>query len=121
MSSEEWLLQNRTNLNKEWPGKNGKGDSFNTIEGYSTALHLMEGPYKRFVLLGENVTKCFYHQWEPLKIFSTTEHRRYLLLPHPSGINTWWNSRVNVEKARTALQAFVCWTNQYHLDPYAKT
>lgn len=31
---------------------------------------------------------------------------RGLVLPHPSGINLWWNSASNREDARAALRVF---------------
>jgi hypothetical protein len=33
--------------------------------------------------------------------------RRFLIFPHPSGINRWWNERRNERRARQLLQRFL--------------
>ncbi|MDE2096153.1 MAG: hypothetical protein KGL39_02835 [Patescibacteria group bacterium] len=97
---------NRQNLNARWNGKNGKGDSFDAVEGCTAALKMMdEMRGKKVVLLGLAVAKCFGVVGEWL---ATAEHSgvNFLVLPHPSGINRWWNEGGNERAAMVALRAF---------------
>lgn len=102
----------RINLNSEWIGKaGGKGDIFDRTEGIRTASVLLRGSWTRYVLLGKVVAECFNvtQAGSPPVFLSTVTHgvKSFFLLPHPSGINRWWNNPENVQKAKETLSEFV--------------
>lgn len=97
----------RINLNSEWIGKDGgKGDVFDLAEGKVTAKVLLRGSWTRYVLLGKKVAECFDVKGEFLQ---TVDHgeKHFFLLPHPSGINRWYNDVENVAAAAPKLQEFL--------------
>lgn len=99
----------RINLNSEWIGKlggDGKGDVFDGAEGRASAKVLLRGSWTRYVLLGKKVADAFDVKGEPLQ---TVKHgvKAFFLLPHPSGINRWWNEPDNVAAASEKLSNFV--------------
>lgn len=99
----------RINLNSEWIAKvggDGKGDVFDLAEGRITAGVLLRGSWTRYVLLGQKVAGCFDANGV---VLDTIRHgvKSFFLLPHPSGINRWWNDPENVRRAKDKLQAFV--------------
>lgn len=103
----------RENLNARWNGKSGKGDVFNRDEGERKAVEL-RAQYPKFVLLGAEVARCFGFSTvsEPLALkeaYDDAAHvkRFFLLFPHPSGINRWWNEDFNVFRARKMLREFL--------------
>jgi uracil-DNA glycosylase len=113
LTEAEWLRHRRVNLLARWPGKKArKGDAFDVTAGAAHADHLLVEAH-RFVLLGGLVTQCFgIPKWVPLKIWrldyaNTVGHRQFFCLPHPSGVNRWWNDKRNVRKAERALRLFV--------------
>jgi hypothetical protein len=97
----------RLNLNARWIGRNGKGDQFDFEEGAKRARDfLLRGYAGRVVLLGKSVARCFglrVNFLEPVEMAG----KRFIVLPHPSGINLWWNSKTNVSRARRALRRFL--------------
>lgn len=107
ISMDEFLRFTRTNLNKRCLGKVGKGDDFDMIEGRQTALGLtLLFAYRfDFILLGQKVSQCFGFPWIPLHTFER-DGMRYLLVPHTSGINHWYNSPRHRRAASKALRDF---------------
>lgn len=101
----------RTNLNLMFPGKKGKGDAFDRVGGEAAAKQLMEDPtLERFVLLGSEVCKCFGVPYEHLMVWEFPRPGRILsffCLPHPSGINLWYNDPKNRDQASRNLRKFV--------------
>lgn len=98
----------RRNLNARFNGKVGKGDVFNLAEGKETAARIFhETAATRIVLLGRQVAACFgFRDAEFCKVYDRGG-KRFLILPHPSGINTWWNEPGNKKLAEAALRRFV--------------
>lgn len=71
-------------------------------------LELNFGPFDRIVLLGAEVAGCFGFKGEPLELRVDMDLRKtYLLFPHPSGINLWWNEEFNVFRAKRRLREFL--------------
>ena len=93
----------RTNLLKEFPGKAGKGDLFDHVLALQTALQikieLALFPRPFVLLLGEKVAAAF---GEPRPIFRRFQihNVRAYVVPHPSGVNLWWNNPKNVRRAK---------------------
>lgn len=107
ISASDFILDfARINLNSEWIGKAGKGDVFDAAEGRRAAAVLLQGSWSHYVLLGKNVAKCFDVKDEFL---STICHGRkhFFVLPHPSGINRWWNEPKNIASAEQELCRFL--------------
>lgn len=96
----------RINLNALWIGKAGKGDVFDTAEGYVAAKVLLRGSWTRYVLLGQKVAECFGIKSDPCTVVEAIG-KHFLLLPHPSGINRWWNEPVNRGRASLKLKEFL--------------
>lgn len=107
-ATEFYRSTTRVNLNRRWKGKSGKGDAFDRTEGQIKArqLLLQAETGTRFVILGKSAAECFDLEGEPLTVVER-DGKRFLLLPHPSGINTWWNTPENKLAARHALMDFL--------------
>jgi uracil-DNA glycosylase len=94
------------NLIEKYPGRGGdKGDLFDREEAGAKAMEvlsdLIRGKQRRWVLLmGRNVARCFgQSDREYLVAFGLTPWAQGLVFPHPSGINRWWNSTADEERA----------------------
>lgn len=92
------------NLLEAWPGPDGaKGDAFPIDEARAAAARV------RFrtpvvLLAGHRVARAFgvragYLEW------TTLRGRRAAVIPHPSGINRWWNCPRNRRRARRFIAA----------------
>ena len=104
-----WLYAriDRVNLNAQWNGKQGEGDRFIAFEGRKRALDLnIYDRNKRVVLLGQRVAESFGIHADFLEVLRFNG-KRYLLFPHPSGINRWWNEPGNRLRAQKALKRFL--------------
>jgi len=67
----------------------------------------MDWRVERIVLLGKNVARCFGFNDVPFLAEIHVYGRRFLIFPHPSGTNRWWNERRNERRARQLLQRFL--------------
>ena len=98
----------RRNLNTRWNGKSGRGDRFDAAEGTIEARRVNAEGFRRFVLLGSNVSRCFGFDHEPMRVLAWPSFpQSYLLFPHPSGVNAFWNSAANPRAARAVLRGFL--------------
>jgi len=108
MSYEELMACRRRHLNTRYNGKHRNGDSFDHAKGNINAADvLLDWRVERIVLLGKNVARCFGFRDLPFLAEIRIYGRRFLLLPHPSGINRWWNERRNEQRARQLLRRFL--------------
>lgn len=101
----------RRNILEEWPGKAAKGDAFPRAEALAAAI-LQEREFRgrRVIFLGKGVARAFgfptaeYLKWTPWFLSGIAA-----ILPHPSGVNRWYNDGGNARRAkrflRTALAA----------------
>jgi hypothetical protein len=96
----------RINLNAQWIGKAGKGDVFDISEGYVAAKVLLRGSWTHYVLLGQKVAQCFGIKSDPCTAVEAIG-KHFLLIPHPSGINQWWNKPYNRSRAAAKLKEFL--------------
>jgi hypothetical protein len=103
------------NLLDRFPGKAGKGDAFPIVEARAAALRLMpELNERRVILLGRNVASAFPHEsvrTAPYLFWIRTGDEwsttTWLVLPHPSGVNLWWNDPRHVADASALLRRLV--------------
>lgn len=103
-----YLRCERINLNNEWLGRHRNGsDRFSVNEGKKVAEILLSKAGKsKYILLGRHVARCFGFGWKPLTV-GNIAGKRFLLVPHPSGLNRWWNHKANVVEAKRALRRFL--------------
>ena len=107
MSYDELIACRRRHLNPH-SRKRGKGDAFDHAKGYVNAADvLLDWRVERIVLLGKNVARCFGFRDLPFLAEIRIYGRRFLIFPHPSGVNRWWNERQNEQRARELLQRFL--------------
>ncbi len=110
MDYEAWLSTfSRLNVFTEWPGKDGKGDRFPMSLARERARSIcIEG--RTTFLLGKRVAQAF--GFRPAARFlsdysSPAGKWRIMIVPHPSGINTWWNDPANVRRAKKEVRRFL--------------
>ena len=98
------------NLLPRFPGKAKGGDAFPMDQArvYAEALASFFSRKNSVVLLGRNVAKAF--NLGSLDLLSwhhpvQTHGARTAMVPHPSGINRWYNDEANREKATWFLRS----------------
>jgi uracil-DNA glycosylase len=95
------------NLLEHYPGKSGRGDAFNRDEARRAAERLWPEFPQRTVFVGKAVAGAFgFADIEPCT-WTKVGHRSIALLPHPSGVNHYWNNAANRERARSFLTGLV--------------
>jgi uracil-DNA glycosylase len=105
MSYDELIACRRRHLNTHYSRKR-KG--FDHANGKINAADvLLDWRVERIVLLGKNVARCFGFRDLPFLAEIRIYGRRFLIFPHPSGVNRWWNERRNERRARQLLQRFL--------------
>ena len=89
------------NLLNEWPGRRWPAARAHDVAmSMKPALRKLDD----VVLVGRNVANAFGAlSWDWFEWFYLGEHGdgpRFAAMPHPSGLNRWWNSEVNRQRAR---------------------
>jgi uracil-DNA glycosylase len=108
ISYDELIACRRKHLNGHYNGKRPKGDAFDHAKGNVNAADvLLDWRVERIVLLGKNVARCFGFRDLPFLAEISLYGRRFLIFPHPSRVNRWWNERRNEQRARQLLQRFL--------------
>jgi len=93
----------RINLLRDWPGKQGKGDAFFLDEAKKVADRIqLKG--RMVVLLGKNVAKAFGVSQLPWMTWAELRDGRVAVLPHPSGLNLWYNVLENSKRAQKFMK-----------------
>lgn len=97
-----------TNLFDTWTGRgdscNPHGDAFPLAEARERASTVKLSCHGRDVILvGQNVAEAFgespfYFRWRRPAWVGPSG--RVTAMPHPSGVNRWWNAPTNVAKAK---------------------
>lgn len=95
-------LFDRINILDCWPGKSGKGDVFPKAEAARQAMRIKIHERDCVVMLGQGVARSFGIKAEFLR-WTFLGSTRVLILPHPSGINRWYNDPQNTRKARKIM------------------
>lgn len=99
------------NLLQKWPGRSaGKGALFpQDLARISARRFLEEVPQDaRVIFAGQRVVKAFgFRKLPPLEWVHRYVGARFwcALLPHPSGVNRWWNDPEHLIDARLFLLA----------------
>lgn len=93
--------------------KGKKGDSFDRALAKRAAIRIytqcVEEGRDRVILAGKGVAAAFLPQQQAINYFQRylTVSIRICVIPHPSGVNLFWNDPANVEKASRFLRAIV--------------
>jgi hypothetical protein len=95
-------------LLRDWPGYQAKGSAYPFVEAVAGAARLRRYGFlgRRIVVLGgRRVANAF--GLADLDYFKPT-HRdgvEFILAPHPSGVNRWWNNPGNRTRARVWIES----------------
>lgn len=90
------------NVLRKWPGKAGKGDAFPKAQARAVACRLEPLP-DHIVFVGQAVAGIFGFRGSPLR-WQRWGRGRAAMLPHPSGVNRWYNDRRNRAAAARFLR-----------------
>lgn len=104
------------NLLRRWPGKaaGGRGDAWPTAAARESAVRWLRRRRRRrdvrpVVLLGDRVAAAFglrgatVLRWTAAGLGDRLGMTVVAVVPHPSGINRWWNDARNARAAREFL------------------
>jgi len=96
------------NVVEEFQGKSGKGDKFKPKPAEAIA-RITEASAKHagIVLCGKAVAKSVGCRKQPYLDAFELAGKPAMVLPHPSGINMWWNDASKKRSAQKRLRAFV--------------
>lgn len=99
----------RVNLLHERQETIGKGFTFDTVAARIEADRLRSTfvPDQVVLLLGGRVAEAFGIHDEYFTKHILNKAHAYLV-PHPSGVNRWWNEAANVEKANAFMRGIIC-------------
>lgn len=104
LEGREGLLERveAVNVLERFPGPDGaKGDRFPRGRARRRARHLLPSLRGRTVLLaGKRVAEAFGVNAEYLTWHEHPEGFRVVVIPHPSGVNRWWNEPENRRRFR---------------------
>lgn len=93
------------NLLGRFPGRAGdKGDRFPLAEAREAACRLRPGAHRAVILLGRGVAAAFGAGGWPFLEWRRLGSVPAAVVPHPSGVNHWWNDPANLERACTFLK-----------------
>lgn len=103
-----WDVFDTVNLIDEWLGKQGKGDAFDVLVGSKKAVEVVEQSRGKVVVMaGRNVAAAF--GFKRVRYFEeiVRDGVVFVMVPHPSGVNMWWNDRGNERQAEIFLRSLV--------------
>lgn len=97
------------NLLDQWPGASGKASAFPLAEAMRAAARILGShpPEQLVVCAGLRVWAAFDLPGTAPVSLLERDGRRYALIPHPSGVNRWWNQPGAEEQVATWLRATV--------------
>ena len=123
MDMEEFRTTfDRANLLNRFPGHRvGAGDAFPIQQATINAHKLMQNNppdnYRAVILLGKNVARAFNLQNPEFFQWDRTHRPFTVVIPHPSGLNRWWNEKSNQRVARKFLNEMA---DQYFGETYTR-
>jgi len=94
-----------TNLLGRYPGRGTGGDRFPHGMAARAARKLrgyLAG--RRAILLGSGVARAFQVPARPFFEWRQSNGLTFMVVPHPSGLNRWWNDPANLALAERALR-----------------
>ncbi len=93
------------NLLNYWPGESGKGSYFPALVAKEKARKIRIPLHVHtLVLLGLRVATAFQMHLVPYFERRTYRDRLVYVVPHPSGVNRWWNDPDNRRQACRFLE-----------------
>ena len=95
----------RINILDYWLGKFSKGDKFPMREAKRTARiksYVISG--RRILFVGLATARAFGFDYAPLR-WRKFNGGIAAILPHPSGVNKWWNDPANRKTARRFMSS----------------
>ena len=95
------------NLLDRWPGKKGKGDAFPLDEARASARRLNLWGKPLVILVGRNVARAFGANSVAYLEGFLLGYVNAVVIPHPSGLNRWWNDPANTERARRFMRSLL--------------
>lgn len=125
---DDFKAVERVNLLREWPGKSGKGSRFPMDDAArNAAYHRLALDYtwhvKAVVLVGWRVAEAFKVPGTvlPCQWFRDRDLGWLAVVPHPSGVNRWYNDNVNADMAADFILSVVRLSqNPEKLDTFAR-
>jgi len=119
MSMGEYIRLTRRNLLDFHPGFTGKGAKF-PIKVAREAVEAA-GPWMigtNVLIVGKRLSRAFGYQDHDIMHWHHQKDFNFAIVPHPSGVNLWWNVEYNrnagrvflesvAEQARAGAQSFV--------------
>jgi uracil-DNA glycosylase len=94
------------NLIPYWPGKAGKGDAFPKEEAKQYALNIWAWEHSRVILVGSAVADVLGYKG-PHCLWILFRGKWVAYVPHPSGINRFYNDKKNVATVSRFLKEAV--------------
>jgi len=92
------------NVLVDYPGKHGKGDAFDLKMARCAAISILDQlKGATIVLLGRNVARAFHISGDYFTVHEKSG-AVFVLFPHPSTINRFWNSEANTARASNFLR-----------------
>lgn len=95
------------NLLGFWPGPSGKGSVAPRAAMREAAAALMPDLRGDVILLGRRVAAAFGIPGQPFLRTARYARCSLTVVPHPSGVNYWWNDDANTRRARRTLRRIV--------------
>ncbi len=95
---------NVRNLLAEWPGACGAGSRFPMHAARYAAARVRVAGKPYVILLGKRVASAF-GVCAPFLEWCEVRGIRAAVVPHPSGVNHWWNEQANRDAASSFLRA----------------
>lgn len=95
------------NLLKRWPGYDRRGSAFPLIGAQRRArlIHESPSPHRARILAGRRVAAAFnLYDFDYFEALDVDGHD-YVVVPHPSGVNRWWNDPGNRSRARVFFES----------------
>lgn len=91
-----------------WPGRSGKGDAF-PRDKIPDKLRKMVASYSATIFVGRGVADRFKFNPPEYLIWYSYPHRKQAasILPHPSGVNRWYNDPQNLKDAQMFLRGII--------------
>lgn len=94
------------NLLDTWPGPgNGKGSGWDADAARERALEVFDEIERGVptVFVGRRVARAFGHPYDYLDVVGVAYPM--VVVPHPSGVNRWWNDAANEARAKALLRS----------------